>query len=258
MAISDNSLYDAQGRPVVRLHVDDAGAGGGGGTSDAAVIGAINETAPATDTATSALNGRLQRVAQRLTSLIGLLPTSLGAKAAASSLAVTLATDDVLLTRQGALTETAPATDTASSGINGRLQRVAQRISALIALLPTGLGQGTMAQSLKVVVASDQSALKMDHTTTGIGHGVRTVGTPGTAVALVAVSTPAKWVMVQAQTDNTGGIAVGGSGVLATVATGTGLYLAAGDSLPLAVDNLADVFIDATVATDGVRFIYGS
>jgi hypothetical protein len=115
-----------------------------------------------------------------------------------------------------------------------------------------------MAQSLKVVVASDQSALKMDHTTTGIGHGVRTVGTPGTAVALVAVSTPAKWVMVQAQTDNTGGIAVGGSGVLATVATGTGLYLAAGDSLPLAVDNLADVFIDATVATDGVRFIYGS
>jgi len=41
--------------------------------------GAVNETAPATDTASSGLNGRLQRIAQRLTSLIALLPTSLGA-----------------------------------------------------------------------------------------------------------------------------------------------------------------------------------
>jgi hypothetical protein len=39
----------------------------------------------------------------------------------------------------GGLTETAPGTDTASSGLNGRLQRVAQRITSLIALLPTAL-----------------------------------------------------------------------------------------------------------------------
>jgi hypothetical protein len=42
----------------------------------------------------------------------------------------------------GGLTETAPASDTASSGLNGRLQRVAQRITSLIALLPTSLGAG--------------------------------------------------------------------------------------------------------------------
>lgn len=42
----------------------------------------------------------------------------------------------------GSLTETAPATDTASSGLNGRLQRIAQRLSSLIALLPTALGAG--------------------------------------------------------------------------------------------------------------------
>lgn len=42
----------------------------------------------------------------------------------------------------GALTETAPATDTASSGLNGRLQRIAQRITSLIALLPAALGAG--------------------------------------------------------------------------------------------------------------------
>lgn len=38
-------------------------------------------------------------------------------------------------TKVGSLTETAPATDTASSGLNGRLQRIAQRITSLITAL---------------------------------------------------------------------------------------------------------------------------
>lgn len=42
----------------------------------------------------------------------------------------------------GSKTETAPATDTASSGLNGRLQRIAQRLTSIIALLPTALGTG--------------------------------------------------------------------------------------------------------------------
>lgn len=37
----------------------------------------------------------------------------------------------------GSLTETAPASDTASSGLNGRLQRIAQRLTSLIALFTT-------------------------------------------------------------------------------------------------------------------------
>lgn len=52
---------------------------------------------------------------------------------------VVVASDDAVV---GAVTETAPATDTASSGLNGRLQRIAQRLTSLIALLPTGLGAG--------------------------------------------------------------------------------------------------------------------
>lgn len=36
----------------------------------------------------------------------------------------------------GSLTETAPATDTASAGINGRLQRAAQRLTSLIGKIP--------------------------------------------------------------------------------------------------------------------------
>ncbi len=51
-----------------------------------------------------------------------------------------VATEATLDARTGALTETAPASDTASSGINGRLQRIAQRLSTMIGVLPTALG----------------------------------------------------------------------------------------------------------------------
>jgi hypothetical protein len=49
---------------------------------------------------------------------------------------------DGLEGQTGIVTETAPATDTASSGLNGRLQRIAQRLTSLIALLPAALGAG--------------------------------------------------------------------------------------------------------------------
>lgn len=83
-------------------------------------------------------------------------------------------------TKVGSLTETAPATDTASSGLNGRLQRIAQRITALIALVPSALSAlsnfkvsladlaGTAtdtnsgsksAGTLRVVIATDQPTL---------------------------------------------------------------------------------------------------
>lgn len=88
------------------------------------IIGAVNETAPGTDTASSGLNGRLQRIAQRLTSLIALLPSSLGQKAKANSLPVTLASDEDLVSR-----------------------------------LPGSLGQKAMADSLAVAIANNQSPI---------------------------------------------------------------------------------------------------
>jgi hypothetical protein len=173
-------------------------------------IGDLTEAAPASDTASSGLNGRLQRIAQRITSLIGLLPASLGQKVKTGSLSVVLASDQDTVpvsaaslplptgaateatlsalntkvtavdtgavtvassalptgastlaeqqtqsTRLGDLTEAAPASDTASSGINGRLQRIAQRITSLIGLLPASIGQKNAAGSLSVVLASD-------------------------------------------------------------------------------------------------------
>lgn len=92
----------------------------------------------------------------------GRLHTNVGISAlpAGASTEATLATrlsESDFDTKTGSLTETAPATDTASSGTNGRLQRIAQRITSLIALLPTVLGQTTKAASLSVALASDQT-----------------------------------------------------------------------------------------------------
>lgn len=54
------------------------------------------------------------------------------------------------LAKLGIVTEAAPATDTASSGLNGRLQRIAQRLTSLIALVPAALtGSGNFKVSLQ-------------------------------------------------------------------------------------------------------------
>lgn len=130
-------------------------------TEDVAQIGALTEVAPATDTASSGLNGRLQRIAQRITSMMAQLPATLGAKTAANSLAITTATDDVTIPLFGIVTETAPASDTASSGLNGRLQRIAQNITAMSAKLPTTLGTKTAANSMSVTTASDDALVAL-------------------------------------------------------------------------------------------------
>jgi hypothetical protein len=58
-----------------------------------------------------------------------------------------------LLTEIGALTETAPGTDTASAGLNGRLQRIAQNITALAA------GNASIITELTALVASNASVI---------------------------------------------------------------------------------------------------
>ena len=70
--------------------------------------------------------------------------------------AATSANQTTSLTRIGDLTETAPVSDTASSGLNGRLQRIAQRLTSLISLFPSSIGQKIKSDSLSVTIASDQ------------------------------------------------------------------------------------------------------
>lgn len=56
----------------------------------------------------------------------------LGQTTKSGSLPVTIASDDDIQAKLGIVTETAPTTDTASSGHNGRLQRIAQRLTSLL------------------------------------------------------------------------------------------------------------------------------
>jgi len=88
-----------------------------------------------------------------------------------------------------------------------------------------------------------------------IGDGRQVVAVPGTAVALAA-STVIKKVTVVAEENNTGIVTVGGSTVVAALATRRGVPLHPLDSHTIETDNLAEVFIDAMVATDGVTFDY--
>jgi hypothetical protein len=112
-----------------------------------------------------------------------------GSTTAANSAPVTIATDDGLQAKLGIVTETAPASDTASSGLNGRLQRIAQRITSLIAQLPASLGIKTAANSLSVTLASDQATVPVSLATNTptIAAGTAIIGkvgidqtTPGT------------------------------------------------------------------------------
>lgn len=99
--------WDDTDRAKVNLVAGQAGVAAGTGASGANVLrtvtasddplipilGAVDETPPNSDTAASGIRGGIKRVAQRITSLIALLPVSIGAKASAGSLSVTPATD---------------------------------------------------------------------------------------------------------------------------------------------------------------------
>lgn len=81
--IATDELSDTSQSPKVTL-LDGSGsptgispATSGLQTAGNVLLGAVNETAPASDTASSGLNGRLQRIAQRITSLIALVPAAL-------------------------------------------------------------------------------------------------------------------------------------------------------------------------------------
>ena len=90
---------------------------------------------------------------------------------------------------------------------------------------------------------------------TGGADGVTTVSSAGTDVVLGG-DVACKKIDIQAQTDNTGLIAVGFTGVDATEATGTGVIFYAGDTYSLEMVNLNLIYIDSTVSGEGVRYTY--
>lgn len=85
--------------------------------------------------------------------------------------------------------------------------------------------------------------------------GRKTVTSAGTAEALSSTNTSVREIIITAETDNTGIIAVGDSSVVASLSTRTGLPLSAGDTAVLDVGNLGSTYIDATVSGDGVTYL---
>lgn len=121
------------------------------------------------------------------TDISGFNASLVGQKSSSASLAVVLSSEQEA--EIGALNETAPASDTASSGLNGRLQRIAQRITSLIDLLPSSIGKKTSAGSLSVTISSDEDKIAVSdltHTKDSVKIG------DGTTLAGVTVANELK------------------------------------------------------------------
>jgi hypothetical protein len=199
--------------------------------------GALTETAPATDTASSGLNGRLQRITQRLTSLIALIPSALGAggglKVDGSGTALPVSAASLPLptgalsqsdfdSKIGSLTETAPVTDTASSGLNGRLQRLNQH------------GQNLENLLAKPVTMVDQGDQELNN---------------GSITSILGADNTRRYVIVQAALGNTINIRVGS----ASITTARGLTLQPGQALTLITT--AAIYAYATAALQKVQVL---
>jgi hypothetical protein len=103
------------------------------------------------------------------------------------------------------------------------------------------------------VVILGSSGSIVDFGTTGdVKDGSKNVTTAGTRVAL-ATSTACQGVLIQAKAANTGIIYVGGS----TVSSTSGIFLYAGESVEISIDNLRKVYLDSSVSGEGVVFTYG-
>lgn len=161
-------------------------------------------------------------------------------------------------TSRGTTTDAA-ATAGSTGSVQAKLRLMTSQLDSVktaVETIDNAISGSEMQVDVVAALPAGTNAIgKTGHDISGIGHGVTTVTTAGTDVALAA-STACKEVTIQAQTDNTSSVAVGATGVDATVATGTGILLGAGDSITLKCDNLADIYIDSLVNGEGVRYVY--
>lgn len=86
-----------------------------------------------------------------------------------------------------------------------------------------------------------------------VGVGRQTVAIVGRPVRLVASPWYARWVIIQAETDNTGYMVIGGASVDGKLSTRRGITLAPGEQTQILP--AGDFWLDTTVAGDGVMFM---
>lgn len=136
---SENWVWDTGTLAFVPM-TQPGGGGGGGGDASAAnqltEIAALGNAADAEAAGNGSIIAILKRIRTLLSGSLAVTGTFWQATQPVSAASLPLptgaATEATLDTRTGSLTEAAPASDTASSGLNGRLQRIAQNITTLI------------------------------------------------------------------------------------------------------------------------------
>lgn len=221
------------------------------------LVGAVTETAPANDTASSGLNGRLQRIAQNITSLIALLPVSLGIKAATGSLSIVPASDASFVTTDvstaqlvvdvGAKADAVATTDTGTFSLIALIKRVAQNITSMSGKLPATLGITTATGSLSVAPASDAVFVNKPKALTSSFAEYLTLTTVQTFTA------PANAIggLIQAQDTNGANVRFKQGG---TATTTSGLQLQPGRSEP--IGSGSDVTVVSESGTNAVAIIW--
>jgi hypothetical protein len=248
-------IFDSSGNQV------DTFGGSGGGDATAA-----NQTT---------MIGHLATIAGDTTSIDDKTP-ALGQALAAASVPVVLTADQLAtITPPAAITgfatEAKQLSDNhnvtvsnfpATQPVSGTFWQATQPVSAASLPLPTGAATAanqqtdaltnTELRAADVPITLDGEEVTANIKALGtVGSGQKTVTSAGTAEA-IASSTAIESVTIKALADNTGNIYVGDSGVDST----NGFVLAAGETVSLDIDNLADVYIDAGTNDDGVSFIY--
>lgn len=99
----------------------------------------------------------------------------------------------------------------------------------------------------------------LDNPAGSLGGGRKTVTSAGTAERLVSTVSSTSWILIQAESDNTGLIAVGNSSVKAATTQQTnGIILSARESVTLPLSDNREIYIDSTVSGDGVTYLYGA
>jgi|GEM_PF-3468116 len=121
----------------------------------------------------------------------------------------------------------------------------------------TAIGEETMGFRLDdITKRSKTDAIAEIQGYTAVGNGIKAVTTAGTRVQLSATSVPCKRVRITALESNTGVVVVGGSTVVAALATRAGAPLFPTQFEWFNVSNLNLLYLDSMVNLEGVSFYY--
>lgn len=174
------------------------------------------------------------------------ITSPLGAGTSAGAVRTTQGSDSPLVTQMGAVTETAPTTDTGSSGLNGRLQRVAQRITSHLGIAQLASYVVTAAGYTAYTTPTDLMCIS--------GSATKTVAVTQAYIAIQSTSAALQTVLfIKRSTANTGGTSTtptpvsydSSRGAATAVVT---VYTAA-PSLGNVVGNIRVILLSSGVAT---------